>query len=197
MIAAAQLLIVMDGTIVTVGLPAIATGLDIAETDLNRVLTAYAPAFGGLLLAGGRAGDLFGRRRVFRAGLVAFLLAAATHQGAGCARRDRHRPRLRRGRPLAAGTHLRPEHPGGRPDRLRRGHGLVQPAHPGPEPTGRPAGTGDPGERRGHRHRRAAGTIIAALLLLRPHPSRPANPDSPANRSPEPVTSTTRHPSEQ
>jgi EmrB/QacA subfamily drug resistance transporter len=75
-IAAAQLLIVMDGTIVTVGLPVIGSGLGIAETDLDWVLTAYALAFGGMLLAGGRAGDLFGRRRLFRAGLVVFLLAS-------------------------------------------------------------------------------------------------------------------------
>ncbi|MDI5979254.1 MFS transporter [Amycolatopsis magusensis] len=75
-IAAAQLLIVMDGTIVTVGLPVIGAGLRIAESDLDWVLTAYALAFGGLLLAGGRAGDLFGRRRLFRAGLVVFLLAS-------------------------------------------------------------------------------------------------------------------------
>ncbi|MGW4499016.1 MFS transporter [Micromonospora sp. NPDC004336] len=75
-IAAAQLLMVMDGTIVTVGLPVIGTGLDIAEADLDWVLTAYALAFGGLLLAGGRAGDVFGRRRMFRAGLVVFLAAS-------------------------------------------------------------------------------------------------------------------------
>ncbi|KAB2350312.1 MFS transporter [Actinomadura rudentiformis] len=75
-IAAAQLLIVMDGTIVTVGLPVIGTGLGIAEADLNWVLTSYALAFGGMLLAGGRAGDLFGRRRLFRAGLVVFLVAS-------------------------------------------------------------------------------------------------------------------------
>ncbi|MER5651238.1 MFS transporter [Streptosporangium sp. NPDC002524] len=75
-IAAAQLLMVMDGTIVTVGLPVIGTGLGIAETDLDWVLTAYALAFGGLLLAGGRAGDLFGRRRLFRAGLIVFLAAS-------------------------------------------------------------------------------------------------------------------------
>ncbi|GAA2629149.1 MFS transporter [Actinomadura fulvescens] len=75
-IAAAQLLIVMDGTIVTVGLPVIGTGLGIAEADLDWVLTSYALAFGGLLLAGGRAGDVFGRRRLFRAGLVVFLLAS-------------------------------------------------------------------------------------------------------------------------
>ncbi|MBB4935501.1 EmrB/QacA subfamily drug resistance transporter [Lipingzhangella halophila] len=75
-IAAAQLLIVMDGTIVTVGLPVIGTGLNIAETDLDWVLTSYALAFGGMLLAGGRAGDLFGRRRLFRGGLVVVLLAS-------------------------------------------------------------------------------------------------------------------------
>ncbi|TDC80780.1 MFS transporter [Actinomadura sp. 7K507] len=75
-IAAAQLLIVMDGTIVTVGLPVIGAGLDIAEADLDWLLTAYALAFGGMLLAGGRAGDVFGRRRLFRAGLVVFILAS-------------------------------------------------------------------------------------------------------------------------
>lgn len=75
-IAAAQLLMVMDGTIVTVGLPTIGAGLKIAEADLDWVLTAYALAFGGTLLAGGRAGDLFGRRRLFRIGLVVFLAAS-------------------------------------------------------------------------------------------------------------------------
>ncbi|WP_328475238.1 MFS transporter [Actinoplanes sp. NBC_00393] len=75
-IAAAQLLMVMDGTIVTVGLPVIGDGLAIAEADLDWVLTAYALAFGGLLLAGGRAGDLFGRRRMFRIGLLVFLAAS-------------------------------------------------------------------------------------------------------------------------
>ncbi|MEU4579725.1 MFS transporter [Nonomuraea sp. NPDC023979] len=75
-IAFAQLLMVMDGTIVTVGLPVIGAGLGIAETDLDWVLTSYALAFGGLLLAGGRAGDLFGRRRMLRAGLVVFLAAS-------------------------------------------------------------------------------------------------------------------------
>ncbi|MFB4320352.1 MFS transporter [Actinomadura sp. 21ATH] len=75
-IAAAQLLIVMDGTIVTVGLPVIGSGLGIAPADLDWILTSYALAFGGMLLAGGRAGDLFGRRRLFRAGLVVFLLAS-------------------------------------------------------------------------------------------------------------------------
>ncbi|WP_188316340.1 MFS transporter [Solihabitans fulvus] len=69
-IAAAQLLLVLDGTIVTVALPRIRDALSMPDADLNWVLTAYALAFGGLLLVGGRAGDLFGRRRVFRVGLV-------------------------------------------------------------------------------------------------------------------------------
>ncbi|WP_198961211.1 MFS transporter [Pseudonocardia sp. MH-G8] len=76
MIAAAQLPIVMDGTIVTVGLPVIGARSGIAQADLDWVLTSYALAFGGLLLAGGRAGDLFGRRRMLRAGRVVFLLAS-------------------------------------------------------------------------------------------------------------------------
>ncbi|MEV0650904.1 MFS transporter [Phytomonospora sp. NPDC050363] len=75
-IAAAQLLMVMDGTIVTVGLPNIGRGLAMTDGDLNWVLTAYALTFGGLLLAGGRAGDLFGRRRLFRGGLVLFTVAS-------------------------------------------------------------------------------------------------------------------------
>ncbi|MEV0590377.1 MFS transporter [Nonomuraea cavernae] len=75
-IAAAQLMLVLDGTIVNVALPSIQSSLGIAQADLNWVLTAYALAFGGLLLIGGRAGDLFGRRRVFRLGLVVFTVAS-------------------------------------------------------------------------------------------------------------------------
>ncbi|WP_106401654.1 MFS transporter [Actinocorallia populi] len=75
-IAAAQLLLVMDGTIVTVGLPVIGSSLGIAEADLDWVLTSYALAFGGMLLAGGRIGDVFGRRRLFRIGLAVFLFAS-------------------------------------------------------------------------------------------------------------------------
>lgn len=75
-IAAAQLMLVLDGTIVNVALPSIRQSLHMAESDLNWVITAYALAFGGLLLVGGRAGDLFGRRRVFRLGLVVFTLAS-------------------------------------------------------------------------------------------------------------------------
>jgi len=69
-IACAQLLISLDNTIVNIALPSMETGLDISRADLAWVVTAYALPFGGLLLVGGRAGDLFGRRRVFRIGLV-------------------------------------------------------------------------------------------------------------------------------
>jgi EmrB/QacA subfamily drug resistance transporter len=75
-IAAAQLMLVLDNTIMNVALPSIQKALSLAPSDLNWVITAYALAFGGLLLAGGRAGDLFGRRRVFRVGLVIFTLAS-------------------------------------------------------------------------------------------------------------------------
>ncbi len=75
-IAAAQLMLVLDNTIMNVALPSIQSALRLAPSDLNWVITAYALAFGGLLLVGGRAGDLFGRRRVFRIGLVVFTLAS-------------------------------------------------------------------------------------------------------------------------
>ncbi|MFC7548523.1 MFS transporter [Plantactinospora sp. GCM10030261] len=75
-IATAQLMLVLDGTITNVALPRIQRSLDLAPADLNWVITAYALAFGGLLLVGGRAGDLFGRRRVFRLGLVVFTVAS-------------------------------------------------------------------------------------------------------------------------
>ncbi|GII82216.1 MFS transporter [Sphaerisporangium siamense] len=75
-IAAAQLMLVLDGTIMNVALPSIQKALALPPADLDWLVTAYALTFGGLLLAGGRAGDLFGRRRVFRAGLVLFAAAS-------------------------------------------------------------------------------------------------------------------------
>lgn len=75
-IAAAQLMLVLDNTIVAVALPSMQNALGLSDANLGWVITAYALAFGGLLLAGGRAGDLFGRRRVFRTGLVVFTLAS-------------------------------------------------------------------------------------------------------------------------
>jgi EmrB/QacA subfamily drug resistance transporter len=75
-IATAQLMVVLDATIVNVALPHIQTALGFSGTNLEWVVNAYALAFGGLLLLGGRSGDLLGRRRVFIAGILVFTLAS-------------------------------------------------------------------------------------------------------------------------
>jgi len=75
-IATAQLMVVLDATIVTVALPTIQHVLGFSGTGLEWVVNAYAVAFGGLLLLGGRAGDLLGRRRLFIAGLLLFSAAS-------------------------------------------------------------------------------------------------------------------------
>src|SRR5918997_2340638 len=64
LVTVAQFMVVLDATIVNVALPAIQTDLGFAQADLQWVITAYTLAFGGFLLLGGRAGDLFGRRRL-------------------------------------------------------------------------------------------------------------------------------------
>jgi EmrB/QacA subfamily drug resistance transporter len=75
-IATTQLMLILDSTIVSVALPKMQSSLHLLTADLNWVLTAYSLTFGGLLLVGGRAGDLFGRKRLFRAGLVVFTAAS-------------------------------------------------------------------------------------------------------------------------
>jgi EmrB/QacA subfamily drug resistance transporter len=75
-IATAQLMVVLDATIVNVALPHIQAALGFSGTNLEWVVNAYALAFGGLLLLGGRSGDLLGRRRIFIAGLLLFSLAS-------------------------------------------------------------------------------------------------------------------------
>jgi EmrB/QacA subfamily drug resistance transporter len=75
-IATAQLMVVLDATIVNVALPHIQAALGFSGTNLEWVVNAYALAFGGLLLLGGRSGDLLGRRRVFIAGILLFSLAS-------------------------------------------------------------------------------------------------------------------------
>ena len=72
----AQLMIVLDMTVVNIALPSIAHGLHFSASSLSWVLNAYALTFGGLLLLGGRAGDILGRRRVFLAGLALFTVAS-------------------------------------------------------------------------------------------------------------------------
>jgi EmrB/QacA subfamily drug resistance transporter/deazaflavin-dependent oxidoreductase (nitroreductase family) len=78
-IAFAQLMVVLDTTIVNVALPSIQRALQFSSTDLEWVVNAYSLAFGGLLLLGGRAGDLFGRRRMFIGGVL--LFAAGSFAG--------------------------------------------------------------------------------------------------------------------
>ncbi len=75
-IATAQLMVVLDATIVNVALPHIQTALGFSGSNLEWVVNAYALAFGGLLLLGGRSGDLLVRRRVFIAGILVFSLAS-------------------------------------------------------------------------------------------------------------------------
>ena len=75
-ISAAQLMVVLDATIVNVALPHIQGALGFSGTGLEWVVNAYALSFGGLLLLGGRAGDLLGRRRVLIAGLLLFSAAS-------------------------------------------------------------------------------------------------------------------------
>jgi EmrB/QacA subfamily drug resistance transporter len=75
-IATAQLMLVLDDTIVNIALPTMQRSLHLSASSLNWVISFYALTFGGLQLAGGRAGDLFGRLRLFRAGIVLFTVAS-------------------------------------------------------------------------------------------------------------------------
>jgi EmrB/QacA subfamily drug resistance transporter len=75
-IAASQLMVVLDATIVNIALPSIQQALHFSTTSLSWVLNAYTLTFGGLLLLGGRAGDILGRRRVFIFGIALFTLAS-------------------------------------------------------------------------------------------------------------------------
>jgi MFS family permease len=75
-IATAQLMVVLDATVVNVALPHIQAALRFSGSGLEWVINAYTLAFGGLLLLGGRAGDLLGRRRMFVIGLLLFSAAS-------------------------------------------------------------------------------------------------------------------------
>ncbi|MEV2224064.1 MFS transporter [Nocardia vinacea] len=76
-IALAQLMVVLDATIVTISLPFAQQDLDISDGNRQWMLTAYTLIFGGLLLLGGRLADYLGRRRIFIVGLVGFAGASA------------------------------------------------------------------------------------------------------------------------
>ncbi|MGW0997006.1 MFS transporter [Streptomyces sp. NPDC002520] len=75
-IAACQLMVVLDATIVNIALPHIQDALKFSTTDLTWVVSAYTLTFGGLLLLGARAGDILGRRRVFITGILLFSVAS-------------------------------------------------------------------------------------------------------------------------
>jgi EmrB/QacA subfamily drug resistance transporter len=100
LLCGAFFMVILDATIVLVALPSIQADIGFSEEGLQWVLSAYALTFGGLLLLGGRAADLLGRRRVFMAGVLSFtaaslfcglawspaaLLAARVVQGVGAA----------------------------------------------------------------------------------------------------------------
>lgn len=75
-LALAQFMVVLDASIVNVALPSIMKSLHFSADNLQWIVTAYTLSFGGFLLFGGRAADLFGRRKVFLIGLVAFTIAS-------------------------------------------------------------------------------------------------------------------------
>jgi EmrB/QacA subfamily drug resistance transporter len=75
-IAVAQLMIILDASIVNVALPVLQEDLGVSDANLQWVVTAYTLAFGGLLLFGGRIADFMGRKRVFVVALVGFAIAS-------------------------------------------------------------------------------------------------------------------------
>src|ERR1035441_7991407 len=85
LLATAQFMVVLDTSIVNVMLPKVQTAFALSPTSLQWIVTAYTLAFGGFLLLGGRAADLFGRRRVFLSGVAFFsivsLLDGLSHSG--------------------------------------------------------------------------------------------------------------------
>ncbi len=113
-IATAQLMVVLDSTVVNVALPHIQRALGFSGSGLEWVVNAYALAFGGLLLLGGRVGDLLGRRRMFITGLLLFSAASLArrirHYAGVAARRacraGRGRRDRRARRAVARGDHV-------------------------------------------------------------------------------------------
>ncbi|MET9294236.1 MFS transporter [Streptomyces sp. NPDC003077] len=100
LVCAGQFLVVLDVSVVNVALPAMRTGLGLSELGLQWIVNAYVITFAGFMLLGGRAADLFGRKRIFAVGLTLFtiaslggglaqepwqLIAARTVQGVGAA----------------------------------------------------------------------------------------------------------------
>ena len=76
LVCVAFFMVVLDVSIVNVALPSIATDLDLSQSTLQWIVTGYSLAFGGFLLLGGRAADVFGRRKVFMTGMALFTFAS-------------------------------------------------------------------------------------------------------------------------
>src|SRR5947199_742516 len=76
-IAIAQLMVVLDATIVNIAMPSAQHALNITDANRQWIVTAYTLAFGGLLLLGGRIADYAGRKRIFLIGLIGFAGASA------------------------------------------------------------------------------------------------------------------------
>ncbi|HXE09928.1 MAG TPA: MFS transporter, partial [Verrucomicrobiae bacterium] len=76
LLALAQFMVVLDVSIVNVALPAIQKAFGMSQESLQWVVTMYSLTFGGCLLLGGRAADLFGRRKIFLSGVTLFTLAS-------------------------------------------------------------------------------------------------------------------------
>src|SRR3954463_280803 len=154
LISVAQLMVVLDGTIVNIALPYIQHDLGIATADLRWVVTGYALAFGSLLLLGGPLGRLYGRRKVFMVGLVVFGVASllgglATSEGLLLAARGLQGL----GAPPAPPPHPAPVAPTLPPGPRPRRTGADRPDVPrGPRPQPRLRGVRrDVGRRRGRR----------------------------------------------
>jgi hypothetical protein len=107
LVCLAQFMVVLDATIVNVALPSIQSDLQFSATDLQWVINGYTLMFGGFLLLGGRAADLFGRKRLFLAGIALFTCGLARERPGRELRGARRRPRVpgpRRGARLPRGA---------------------------------------------------------------------------------------------
>ena len=135
-IAIAQLMVVLDATVVNIALPSAQEALDFSNDQRQWVITAYALAFGSLLLLGGRIGDLFGRKRAF-----------VDRPG-----RLRRRERARRLRAELRGARRRPR-PAGRLRRAARARRAVAPDDDVHRPRGARQGVRHLRRRRGRRRR--------------------------------------------
>ena len=88
----AQLMVILDSTIVNIALPTAQHDLHFSNADRQWIVTAYSLAFGSLLLLGGRIGDMVGRKRALIIGLIGFAVASAIGGCLGQLRHARHRP---------------------------------------------------------------------------------------------------------